>query len=221
MLRGLTAAGGFVVAALVLPALAYAASNRTPIIPLSGFHEASSTLIVPGKGTARLKIEGTTISYDLTYEGLASGVTQAHIHIGEDALSGGVAAFLCTNLGNGPAGTLACPSPVDRVTGSIDAVDVIGPAAQGPALVLQPWFMASTSLPVAASCALLMASSPAGPGERCVDVGRARPDEVPEQAADFRDGQRQERGGQVRRGFLPRPRSCAARRDRRGPAWPG
>lgn len=131
MLRGLTAGAGFVVAVLALTALAHAASNRTLVIPLSGFHEAPSTLVVPGKGVARLKIEGTTISYDLTYEGLASGVTQAHIHIGEDALVGGVAAFLCTNLGNGPAGTPACPSPAGRVTGSIDAADVVGPAAQG------------------------------------------------------------------------------------------
>ena len=46
------------------------------------------------------------------------------------------------------------------------------------------------------------------------------PDEVPEQAAQLRDGERQELGHEVRRGLLPRPRPCAARRDRRGPAWP-
>ena len=91
MLRGLTAAVGFVGAVLALPALAHAASNRTLIIPLSGFQEAPSTLVVPGKGTARLKIEGTTISYDLTYEGLASGVTQAAPKMGAYGLAASTA----------------------------------------------------------------------------------------------------------------------------------
>ncbi len=38
--------------------------------------------------------------------------------------------FLCTNLGNGPVGTQACP-PSGTVTGTIRPVDVIGPAGQG------------------------------------------------------------------------------------------
>ena len=38
--------------------------------------------------------------------------------------------FLCTNLGNGPAGTQACPAAPATVTGTIRAADVIGPAPQ-------------------------------------------------------------------------------------------
>ena len=43
---------------------------------------------------------------------------------------GGISVFLCSNLGNGPAGTQACP-PSGTVTGTIRPVDVIGPSAQG------------------------------------------------------------------------------------------
>ena len=88
-------------------------------------------------------------------------------------------------------------------------------------LVLQLGFMGGASLPMATSRALLMAAAPAGPGERMGEVGWPVPDEVAEQAAQLGDGERQERGGQVRPGLLPRPRSCAGRRDRRAPAWPG
>jgi hypothetical protein len=43
---------------------------------------------------------------------------------------GGVSVFLCTNLGNGPMGTQACPAN-GTVTGTITAADVIGPVGQG------------------------------------------------------------------------------------------
>lgn len=127
MLRRTTVATALLAAALAQPAYA---SSRTVNIPLSGFQEAPQTLVVPGKGNARLRIQGTTIQYTLTYQGLESGVQQAHIHIGDDALTGGVAAFLCTNLGNN-ASVPACPSPAGTVSGTIDAADVLGPAAQG------------------------------------------------------------------------------------------
>ena len=55
----------------------------------------------------------------------------AHIHLGEKARSGGISVFLCTNLGNGPVGTQACPSAPATITDTIVAADVIGPAGQG------------------------------------------------------------------------------------------
>ena len=48
-------------------------------------------------------------------------MTQAHIHVGQKTANGGIAAFLCTNLGNGPVGTQACPAPPARITGVITA----------------------------------------------------------------------------------------------------
>jgi len=38
--------------------------------------------------------------------------------------------FLCSNLGNGPAGTQACP-PSGTITGTITPANVIGPTGQG------------------------------------------------------------------------------------------
>jgi hypothetical protein len=59
-------------------------------------------------------------------------VTQAHIHFGKRHVGGGIIVFFCSNLGNGPAGTQACPAS-GTVTGTITAADVVGPTAQGVA----------------------------------------------------------------------------------------
>src|SRR3712207_4375667 len=53
------------------------------------------------------------------------------MHFGQRGQSGGISVFLCTNLGNGPAGTQACPPSPGTVRGTIRAVDVIGPVGQG------------------------------------------------------------------------------------------
>jgi len=45
-------------------------------------------------------------------------------------VAGGISVFLCSNLGNGPAGTQACPQS-GTVTGTLRPVDVIGPDGQG------------------------------------------------------------------------------------------
>jgi hypothetical protein len=36
-------------------------------------------------------------------------VLPTHIHLGQHGVNGGISVFLCTNLGNGPAGTPTCP----------------------------------------------------------------------------------------------------------------
>ena len=85
-----------------------------------------------GRFTATLNEAGTELSYELSYLGLASNVTQAHIHFGQTGVNGGIMAFLCTNLGNGPVGTQACPGPDSgTVSGTIDMTTVIGPSGQG------------------------------------------------------------------------------------------
>jgi hypothetical protein len=71
------------------------------------------------------------IDYRLSYRGFLSDVTQAHIHFGGRHQSGGISVFFCTNLGNGPAGTQACPLHEGTVTGTIRPADVIGPTGQG------------------------------------------------------------------------------------------
>ena len=99
---------------------------------LSGYNELPLTINSPGRGTFRASIDRSTqtIHYRLSYEGLTN-VQQAHIHFGREFVAGGISAFLCSNLGNGPAGTQACPAESGTVTGTITPADVVGPANQG------------------------------------------------------------------------------------------
>jgi len=99
---------------------------------LVGFEEVPSSLSTTGRGRFRAVIDEDAglITYRLTYEGLVA-VAQAHIHFGQRHTNGGISVFLCSNLGNGPAGTQACPDTAGEVSGEIVAVNVIGPAGQG------------------------------------------------------------------------------------------
>jgi hypothetical protein len=100
---------------------------------LTGYEETPVALSTTGNGSFRARIDESQqqISYRLQYANLEGTVTQAHIHLGARAQTGGVSAFLCSNPGTGPAGTPPCPTPSGSVSGTIDPTDVIGPAAQG------------------------------------------------------------------------------------------
>ena len=101
---------------------------------LSGFNEvggvgAAQTGAILSGGTATADVEldksAGTASYTLTFSGtFSSPVTQAHIHFGKVHVGGGVMVFFCTNLGNGPAGTPACPGS-GAVTGTWNAASVV------------------------------------------------------------------------------------------------
>lgn len=96
----------------------------------SGFGEVP-TLSSPAKADfhATINKDQTEIQYRLTYSGFTTPVLQSHIHLGRRAVNGGIVLFLCTNLGNGPAGTPACPTPAGTVTGTLTAASVAGGAA--------------------------------------------------------------------------------------------
>ena len=100
---------------------------------LSGYQEAPSTISTTGGGTFTAKIanDGQSFDWTLSYEALEGAVQQAHIHFGARGLANGIAVFLCTNLGNGPAGTQPCPAPPATISGTARPADVIGPVAQG------------------------------------------------------------------------------------------
>jgi hypothetical protein len=100
---------------------------------MNGFNEVFTTgpILTNGTGTFRLTFHGTSATYTETFSGLSSNATQSHIHFGERGVSAGVVAFLCTNLGNGPAGTPACPAGGGTVTGTLAAASIVGPAGQG------------------------------------------------------------------------------------------
>lgn len=99
---------------------------------LVGFNEVPSISTgASGEFVARVSKGGDTIYWELSYRDLEGAVLQAHIHLGQPHVNGGVSAFLCTNLGNGPPATQACPLPPATITGTIAMADVIGPAGQG------------------------------------------------------------------------------------------
>ena len=129
-------ATAFVAAALVasVPASAQKFSGK-----FSGFNEVgglgggeTGAILSEGTGTIKLKLDKSagTITYELTYSGLSANVTQSHIHFGRVHTAGGVMVFFCTNLGNGPAGTPACPATGGTVTGTLNAASVVAVPGQ-------------------------------------------------------------------------------------------
>jgi hypothetical protein len=135
-------AAGVVVAGVAafgaVAATANAADNDTHVQnivfeQLSGFQEDPAAIFSPATATLTATIDdkNQTIKYKLSYKGFTSDVLQSHIHFGNRDASGGVSVFLCTNLGNGPADTPACPQGDATVTGTLTPADVVGPAAQG------------------------------------------------------------------------------------------
>jgi hypothetical protein len=96
----------------------------------------STTVITDATGTFTATINNdSTLTYTLTYKNLSSAVLQAHIHIGATKVAGSISIFLCSNLGNGPAGTPACPDDATHsgtVSRTVSAADVTNlAAAQG------------------------------------------------------------------------------------------
>lgn len=129
---------GALSAAAVLVVCALPASAQKFSGSFSGFNEVGAlnaetgAILSEGQGTIKLKIDKTlkTITYELTYSGLTSPVLQSHIHFGREHVPGGIFLFLCTNLGNGPAGTPACPAAGGTVTGTLTASDVLAVPGQ-------------------------------------------------------------------------------------------
>ena len=109
------------------------AQAQTIHADLVGYQEVP-VLSTGAAGAFRAKIapDRESLTYELTYENLSAAVQQAHIHVGQPSVNGGIAIFLCTNLGNGPVGTPACPGPTSgAVSGTVDGAAVVGPTSQG------------------------------------------------------------------------------------------
>lgn len=101
---------------------------------LIGWQEVPSvSTVARGFFWAKLDEKARLITFTLKYDPLEGAVQQAHIHVGQRHTNGGVSVFLCSNLGNAPAGTPACPVGPAEVTGTLADTSVIGPAAQGVA----------------------------------------------------------------------------------------
>ena len=111
---------------------ALAGSEREVRTHLTGYQEVPAiSTDAGGKFKAKLHTSSQEIRFELSYADLTGAVQQAHIHLGQRGVNGGISAFLCTNLGNGPAGTQACPPAPAKITGTIRPADVVGPTGQG------------------------------------------------------------------------------------------
>jgi hypothetical protein len=115
------------------PLFAQGDPEGTVIARLRGFEEVPAISSTGGGGfTARINEAGTVMDWELTYGNVEAPVTQAHIHFAQRGVNGGIMVFLCSNLGNGPVGTQACPARSGSVSGSLRAADMVaGAAAQG------------------------------------------------------------------------------------------
>lgn len=92
---------------------------------LIGYEEVPSiSTSANGEFKARINRNETEIAYTLSYSALEGTVQQSHIHLGQKGANGGISVFLCSNLGNGPAGTQPCPAGPATISGTITAADV-------------------------------------------------------------------------------------------------
>ncbi len=124
--------GGVLLLALGSFALADEGSKNNADGRLIGYQEVPSVSST-GSGEFDATIVGDSkIEYTLSYRDLEGSITQSHIHFGQRSVNGGISVFLCTNLGNGPAGTQLCPAAPATISGTIVAADVgAGASAQG------------------------------------------------------------------------------------------
>src|SRR6267378_1140757 len=126
------------VAVLVVFSASYAHAEEFSA-RLNGFEELGAqnnetgAILSNGTGTLRLSLDknASAATFTLTFSDVGTTppktgtVTQAHIHFGKVHSAGGVMVFFCSNLGNGPAGTQACPLNSGTVTGTFTSASVV------------------------------------------------------------------------------------------------
>jgi hypothetical protein len=114
---------------------------------LSGFNEVHFIAGPPPalRGAVSTKASGSfkakindltdTIEYELSYAGVESAVTQAHIHFGQRHTAGGIVVWLCQSATNPAPATVAAATPLcpqeGTVTGVIMPAQVLAVTGQG------------------------------------------------------------------------------------------
>ncbi len=89
----------------------------------------------PARGQIWLSVDGRreVVRYELEYRGFQAAITQAHIHLAQPGVNGGIMVWLCGSTTNpGPPDTPLCPeAPGGSVSGELTPAQVIGPSGQG------------------------------------------------------------------------------------------
>ena len=77
---------------------------------LTGDDEVPAVSTVAG-GTLTIDIDegNEEIDWELTYSGLQAAVSQAHIHLGQPGINGGIVLWFCKTTQTAPDGTATCP----------------------------------------------------------------------------------------------------------------
>jgi hypothetical protein len=135
-------------------------SSSTPSVfsaSFSGFEEIgplsgpTGAILSNGQGQLTWNVDpgNQFVNFQLTYSGLSSDVTQAHIHFGKEHVAGGIMVFFCTN-GTPPAPPTpkpqACPLTGGTVSGTITSANMLAIATQNvPASTLAPLLAALQS----------------------------------------------------------------------------
>ena len=105
---------------------------------LNGFKEASAIVSTSATGgfKATISRDGSSINYELTFNGLEGDVRQAHIHIGHPQNQGNIVLWLCDSSQNpSPVGTTPLCNSDDAnnnrsntVTGTLTEADIAASA---------------------------------------------------------------------------------------------
>jgi hypothetical protein len=103
-----------------------AVADRGVRARLSGYQEVPVVSTV-GTGEFRGKIDKDTgeIDYEFSYSGMQGMVTQAHIHLAQRGVNGGIVVWLCRTTQAAPEGTPLCGSPDFESSGRITAASVV------------------------------------------------------------------------------------------------
>lgn len=117
--------------ALVSPAASAQGAAPTLFTAELGGYQEVPAVSSPGSGffIARTRPGDAGIDFSLGYSGMQGTVTQAHIHFGQPGVAGGISIWLCGAQAQAGVGPTTCPAS-GAVTGTIGAVNVIGPTGQ-------------------------------------------------------------------------------------------
>jgi len=99
----------------------------------NALQNTTGAILTNGSGKLTLAVDPKKqiASYALTFSGLTTNIRQAHLHFGQRHVAGGIYVFLCTNLGNGPAGTPSCPDATQgTVSGLIQPANILAVNSQ-------------------------------------------------------------------------------------------
>jgi CHRD domain len=94
---------------------------------LRGFQEVPVvSTVATGEFRGVIDPTNSSILFDLSYTGIQGTVTQAHIHVGQRSVNGGIVIWFCqTDASPGPAGTPTCTNGSGHFTGTITSANVV------------------------------------------------------------------------------------------------